>query len=486
MRNRTMIQFFEWYLPDDCTLWRKATDEATALAKLGITEIWLPPAYKAAGGRGDVGYGVYDMYDLGEFDQKGSVATKYGTKDEYLSAIKALQRAGVRVYADVVFNHRMGADETEMVHAKIYNNKNRSVLEGERDISAWTKFTFPQRNGKYSDFVWSAKHFDGCDWDDLTGKQALYLFCGKNWDDQVDIENGNYDYLMGADLDLHDVETYNELISWGKWYLDITGVNGFRLDAVKHINFPKIMDWFWQMRNYSGRELFAVGEYWNNSLPTLIYYLNKTAHTMHLFDVPLHYNLHKASSSHGGFDMRRILDGTLVKERPNRAVTIVDNHDTQPGQALESWVGGWFKLHAYSLILLRESGIPCVFYGDLYGIPHDNISAVGDSLCTMLRVRYDLAYGEQLDYFDNENIIGFTRMGEDEYIYSGLAVVMTDSTGGALHMCMGEKFIGCTMVDCMGNISDKIVVGGDGCATFPVHSGSVSVYVDERYMRDKK
>ena len=54
------------------------------------------PAYKGTAGVEDVGYGVYDYYDLGEFDQKGSIPTKYGTKDEYLEAIKALQDQGWR------------------------------------------------------------------------------------------------------------------------------------------------------------------------------------------------------------------------------------------------------------------------------------------------------------------------------------------------------------------------------------------------------
>lgn len=55
-----------------------------------------PPAYKGHQGREDVGYGVYDLYDLGEFDQKGSVPTKYGTREEYLSAIRALQARGLK------------------------------------------------------------------------------------------------------------------------------------------------------------------------------------------------------------------------------------------------------------------------------------------------------------------------------------------------------------------------------------------------------
>ena len=34
-----------------------------------------------------------------------------------------------------------------------------------------------------------------------------------------DRENGNYDYLMGADLDMDDPEVLAELDRWGAWYL---------------------------------------------------------------------------------------------------------------------------------------------------------------------------------------------------------------------------------------------------------------------------
>ena len=89
--------------------------------------------------------------------------------------------------------------------------------------------------------------------------------------------------------------------------------------------------------------------------------------------VPLHYNFYNASNSNGQYDMRRILDNTLVKEYPKLAVTFVDNHDTQPGQALYSWVQDWFKPLAYALILLRKVGYLSILYGDFCGISHDNI-----------------------------------------------------------------------------------------------------------------
>ncbi|EKC80371.1 cytoplasmic alpha-amylase, partial [human gut metagenome] len=57
---------------------------------------------------------------------------------------------------------------------------------------------------------------------------------------------------------------------------------------------------------------------------------------MCLFDVPLHYNLFNACHSNGHFDMRTIFSNTLVASVPDKAITFVDNHDTEPGQALES------------------------------------------------------------------------------------------------------------------------------------------------------
>lgn len=63
----------------------------------------------------------------------------------------------------------------------------------------------------------------------------IFLFDHKSWDQEVDDENGNYDYLMGTDLDFSNEETVQEVTSWLHWYLDITHIKGLRLDAVKHI-----------------------------------------------------------------------------------------------------------------------------------------------------------------------------------------------------------------------------------------------------------
>ena len=68
MQNLTLFQFFHWYYNAEGNLWQHASDESARLADLGVTHVWLPPAYKSALGTEEPGYAVYDLYDLGEFD----------------------------------------------------------------------------------------------------------------------------------------------------------------------------------------------------------------------------------------------------------------------------------------------------------------------------------------------------------------------------------------------------------------------------------
>ncbi len=478
--NGVMMQYFEWYLPSDTSLWKKITQKAGMLASRGVTSLWLPPAYKGQAGVNDVGYGVYDKFDLGEFDQKGTVPTKYGTKQEYIDCIKALQEAGIDVYADIVLNHLMGADSVEdAVAVENMSSDRTQEIEPAHDIQAWTKFTFPGRGGKYSDFTWDASCFTGVDWDARMGKGGIYKFAGKEWSGGVDKENANFDYLMGADVDFHNPKVREHLKDWGKWYLDTTDVNGFRLDAVKHIANDFFGEWLAEMRSYSGKELFTVGEYWHSDVNVLEEYLTACDRSMSLFDVPLHYNFFAASHSNGDFDMSHILDGSLVQRDPEKAVTFVGNHDTQKGQALESAVLSWFVPQAYALILLRPQGYPCIFYGDYYGIDHFDDPGFTGELDVMMFIRRNKLFGAQHDYLDHPDLIGWTMEGDEEHPDSGLAVVLTNRDGGTKHMEVGRNHAGEVWIDALNRIEQSVQIDEDGFGDFSCADGSLSIWVHE-------
>lgn len=483
--NGTLMQYFHWYIPSDGSLWCQLQRDAAKLSSHGITALWLPPAYKGNAGGYDVGYGVYDMYDLGEFDQKGSIRTKYGTKDEYLEAIATAHKHNIQIYADIVFNHRGGADETEWVKAVRVYDDNRNFSYGEEIwIEAFTRFTFAGRNKKYSDFTWNYKHFTGVDWANNLHEKAIYKFLGlgKNWQQLVSGERGNYDYLMYSDIDTDNPEVRTELARWGKWYIEFANIDGFRIDAVKHIQYSFFRDWLDYLRRATGKELFAVGEYWNPyNVEPLLNYINHTGGRLSLFDAPLQNNFHKASRTQG-YDMRTIFDNSLLQIKPTLAVTLVDNHDTQPCQALEATVDWWFKPLAYALILLRAEGYPCIFYPDYYGANYhdkgyDIYLAPVKHLPQLMMARNKFAYGTQHNYLDHWATIGWTREGDEQHPNSGIAVVMSNGDNGYKDMYIGTQHAGRLFVDYLKNTDLTIVIKADGTARFTTPAKSLSVWV---------
>jgi len=492
MENFTMLQFFEWYFPADGSLWNHFKEQAPQLKGIGIDTVWLPPAHKGTTGMSSNGYDSYDLYDLGEFDQKGSVSTKYGTRQQLIEAVAAGKAAGLQVYADLVLNHMGGADEKELVTVRKVNPENRNEFISEPyEIEAHTKFTFPGRGGKYSEFVWNYKCFSGVDFDERTGENAIFSIqneYGEGWQDVLDLENGNYDYLMFSDIDFRNPEVREELKRWGKWFYETVGMSGFRLDAIKHMPHWFYNEWLDYMRGEFQQEFFTVGEYWApHDLQALLDYITATEGRIALFDAPLQSNFHKASLEGNNYDLTGIFNGSLVSVRPELAVTLVENHDTQPLQSLENPVEGWFRPIAYALILLRAAGYPCVFYTDLYGSEYTDAGNDGEDhrvtleqlqgIDVMLLTRKHLAYGAQRDYFDYPNCIGWTREGDDEHENSGCAVLISNGDEGQKNMEVGAKFAGKVFKDALNNRQEEILIDDSGWAEFKVNAGSVSVWV---------
>lgn len=477
----TLFQSFHWYTPNDGLFWNNLAKKANTLKHKGFTALWLPPAYKGMGGINDVGYGVYDLFDFGEFDQKGTARTKYGTKSQYKNCIKKAHDAGLEVYADVVLNHKMGADYTQNVHAVAVDPYNRNNTLGDyhqRDL--WTYFSFPGRGENYSSMKWEWWHFDA-----TKEHGTIYKLKDKQFETNVDHENVNYDFLMGCDLDFDVEQVRGETHYWGKWVLDNFGVDGFRIDAIKHIRSFFFKHWLRDMRNHAQKNLFAVGEYWSQDLHRLLNYIHQTEGAMHLFDAPLHYNFHRASHMGADFDMGSILNHTLVQTNPWLAVTLVENHDTQPLQSLESLVESWFKPLAYAIILLRDEGYPCVFCADYEGAHYNgwkndhNYEIWMDShqwmLDLFLNARQNYTFGTRRDYFDHRHTIGWTFQGDDRH--KSMAVVMTNFSDDIKWMETGKP--NRTYRDITRHCPKSIKTNEWGWAPFRTRGGKVSVWVED-------
>ena len=160
-------------------------------------------------------------------------------------------------------------------------------------------------------------------------------------------------------------------------------------------------------------------------------------------------------------------------------VTFVDNHDSEPGQSLSSFVEPWFKEIAYGLILLREDGYPCVFYGDYYGIGGEYmIPGMKNKIDLLAKIRKNYAYGEQNDYFNEPDLIGWVRRGDEEH-HGKCAVLISLKEKKSIRMFVGDEEKGKIYRDFTGNCQDTITIDEENYGEFTVEPGSISVWLEE-------
>ena len=100
-RAEAILQYFN-------TSWKEIERRIPEVAEAGYTSLWLPNPCKGASGGFSVGYDPFDRFDLGDKNQSGTVATRYGTKADLLRLVEVAQRFGVRVYFDNVMAHNAG------------------------------------------------------------------------------------------------------------------------------------------------------------------------------------------------------------------------------------------------------------------------------------------------------------------------------------------------------------------------------------------
>ena len=342
-----LLQGFYWDAPQG---WYKTLkDQVPDLQKAGFTAVWLPPPSKGKSGASSNGYDVYDHYDVGEFDQKGTIATRWGTKQDLIELIQTLHSAGMKAIADIVMNQMSGADAQE-----------KNSIDGKMN---WSKF----------DYGHSAP--DGApDWSTVEsrlrravphGLKEPYLFKKTAADfhptnEHPDFNAPQHNPEFGPDLcQQHDWINVG-LKLWGDWLINSLGYDGFRIDFAKGLDEGYVNEW---VHDGAKNGKFAVMEVWD-SLDTIDRYVHQTG--AHAFDFPLFYVLSDmCNDAGGGFDMRKLDGAGFAAKDPRHAVTFVENHDTdRGGQRIVT-----DKMMAYAFTLALEV-YPSVFYKDYvnYGL----------------------------------------------------------------------------------------------------------------------
>jgi alpha-amylase len=325
-----MMQAFFWDCPREAQQeyqwWNHVRGHVAALAEAGFGALWLPPVHKAANlGGPSMGYDPYDYYDLGEFDQKGSVKTWFGSKDELLALIAAAHANGMDVIADFVVNHCSGADAQEL-----------NPITGEQ---RWTRFE--PASGKFRR-----------DWECFLPNPY------ESW------EEGSFGEM--PDLSHRNPHVFGEILKLARWLVEEIGFDGFRYDYVKGYgaNTVTAVQEYRYQRAGKVVKPYGVAEYWDNAR-AIERWIDITGFSnqnpVRAFDFPLRETL-KLICDQYGFGLRNLIhQPSLAKDVNRSAVTFVENHDLRDqGRGIVN-----DKMLAYGYILTHE-GSPCVFWKDYF------------------------------------------------------------------------------------------------------------------------
>jgi alpha-amylase len=456
-----MMQAFYWdpVPPASGSWWAMLTARACALRMAGITAIWVPPPYKGTGPT-DMGYGVFDRYDLGEFNQKGGTATRWGTRAELETMVTAMHVAGVRVYADVVLNQMLGGD-------------NETFTGG----PAPTHFDFSARLNvdPSHPYFWDHTKFSGC----MTGAGTFVTWNTPAWDFDATYTNdpmsatyaalGMWDGLLGCEIRYTVQTNQEELIAWGKWLMDTFRFDGFRLDGAKHIYPPFTVRWLSEVR---GSRL-SIAEFFDGNPDHLPAFVDLLGRQSRVFDFALQNMFHRMSAGGGAFDMRNlrapgVSDGgaRFVAEHGDFAVTFVDNHDTDRDANLRV---DNFKILAYAYILTRAGGYPSIFYKDYYE------AGLGGAIDNLMAIRSAHAIGAAYESTESDaNVYVYGRVGDATH--TGMLLLLNDGAASTKSLA-SSPFLNKQMRDESGMHTQLVATDAQGGGSFPVSAGNYAAWV---------
>lgn len=196
-QNDAMMQAFYWNVPvnestHNGSWWDTLASKATLLKNAGITALWVPGPSKGNWGISDMGYGIYDHYDLGNYSQKGTTETRFGSRQELADMLTAMhQSPRINVYADVVLNHVYSDDSNDESNPAV-----KAYVFGEAHSGANT--AYPTNEIKWvipgaaaGDYYIQIKGYN-LNWAAASGERGYDV--NINWTGASSTDNGVWEY----------------------------------------------------------------------------------------------------------------------------------------------------------------------------------------------------------------------------------------------------------------------------------------------------
>jgi glycosidase len=293
---------------------------------LGVTGLWLMPIMVSPS---------YHGYDVVDYFQ---VNPDYGTNEDFLRLMEESHKRGIRVIVDLVMNH------TSVEHP--WFMESQDPASDKRDWYIWADEN-PNYRGPDGQVVWHSNPGG--------------FYYGVFWSGMPDLNFTNPDATAA-------------MYEAAQFWLKEMNVDGFRLDAIKHIieegqgqeNTRSTHDWlkdYYTFYKSVDPNALAVGEAWTGTQQVVEY-------TGDEVDIAFQFFLAEDIINSAGAGLSSIYVETyqeIYNAFPhNQYATFIANHDQN--RIMSQLRGDEAQARLAASILLTGTGVPFIYYGEEIGM----------------------------------------------------------------------------------------------------------------------
>ena len=304
---------------------------------LGITGIWLMPINPSPSYHG---YDVTDYY---------AVNPEYGTMEDFQRLLEECHARGIRVIMDMVLNH------TSVMHPWFVEARDEPTSE-RRGWYIWADQD-PGYRGPWNQEVW---------YPTVSGYYYAVFWSGM------------------PDLNYTNPAVTAEMTNVASFWLNEVGVDGFRLDAARHLiedgsnqeNTDATHAWWRQFRTSykaTNPDALTVGEIWTTNYAVVSYVQGDE------LDLAFNFDLASAILNYVGQRDGGELSASIRRSfglfPAGTYATFLTNHDQE--RVMTAFFGNLDLARLASGVLLTGPGVPFIYYGEEIGMtgtkPDENL-----------------------------------------------------------------------------------------------------------------
>ncbi len=291
---------------------------------LGVTGIWLMPIMESPS---------YHGYDVTDYR---TIEPDYGTLDDFRALIDAAHARGIAVIIDLVINHTSSQHEWFTASAS-----------GDATYADW--------------YVWQDADPDyvGPDGQRVWHQRGGRFYYGLFWDQM-------------PDLNLSNPAVIAEMYAVARYWLDL-GVDGFRLDAIKHLiedgqtqeNTPATLAWLRDFQAYVesvNPDALLVGEAWSTNRIAATYVPEAVDL---VFDFDLAATFVDSAPGRNPSGVKAGVESAQTLYPFGQYATFLTNHDQN---RVMSEVRRLDAAQIAAATLLTTPGVPFIYYGEEIGM----------------------------------------------------------------------------------------------------------------------